>query len=174
MLRTPPGLALGDPVIQRAVWSEDPDLPVGAIKSVGDMVAALQSQPQVRARLTSVFAGVTLLLAAIDIYGVMAQSVAQRYREIGIRMALGADRRRVVFLVLKQGFGLTLAGVLVGTMAGLLAVRFMKSLLYGVTSKSPATYLGVVAVVFLVALGASYLPARRAVTVDPLRSLRAE
>jgi putative ABC transport system permease protein len=174
VLRTRPGVALGDAAIQKAVWSEDPDLPVGAIKPVGDMVAALQSQPQVRARLTSVFAGLTLLLAAIGIYGVMTQSVAQRYREIGIRMALGADRRRVVFLVLKQGFGLTLAGVLVGTMAGLLAVRFMKSLLYGVTSKSPATYLGVVAVVFLVALGASYLPARRAVTVDPLRSLRAE
>jgi predicted permease len=174
VLRTRPGVALGDAVIQKAVWSEDPDLPVGAIKSVSDMVAALQAQPQVRARLTAVFAGVTLLLAAIGIYGVMAQSVAQRYREIGIRMALGADRRKVLLLILKQGFGLTLAGVLLGTMAGLVAVRFMKSLLYGVTSNSPATYLGVVVVVCLVALGASYLPARRAATVDPVRSLRAE
>lgn len=174
VLRTRPGVVLGDAAIQKAVWSVDPDLPVGAIESVGEMVAALQSQPQVRARLTSVFAGVTLLLAAIGIYGVMAQSVAQRYREIGIRMALGADRRNVLLLILKQGFGLTLAGVLLGTMAGLVAVRFMKSLLYGVTSNSPATYLGVVAVVCLVALGASYLPARRAATVDPVRSLRAE
>jgi predicted permease len=174
VLRTRPGVALGDAAIQKAVWSEDPDLPVGVIKSVGDMVAALQNQPQVRARLTAVFAGLTLLLAAIGIYGVMAQSVAQRYREIGIRMALGADRRKVLLLILKQGFGLTLAGVLLGTMAGLVAVRFMKSLLYGVTSNSPATYLGVVAVVCLVALGASYLPARRAATVDPARSLRAE
>ncbi len=174
VLRTRPGVVLGDAAIQRAVWSEDPDLPVGAIKPVGDMVAALQAQPQVRARLTSVFAGLTLLLAAIGIYGVMAQSVAQRYREIGIRMALGADRRKVVLLILKQGFGLTLAGVLLGTMAGLVAVRFIKSFLYGVTSSSPATYLGVVAVVCLVALGASYLPARRAATVDPVRSLRAE
>jgi predicted permease len=174
VLRTRPGVALGDAAIQKAVWSEDPDLPVGAIGSVGDMVAALQTQPQVRARLTSVFAGLTLLLAAIGIYGVMAQSVAQRYREIGIRMALGADRRKVVLLILKQGFGLTLAGVLLGTTAGVVAVRFMKSLLYGVTANSPATYLGVVAVVCLVALGASYLPARRAATVDPVRSLRAE
>ncbi len=174
LLRTRPGVALGDAAIQKAVWSEDPDLPVGAIGSVGDLVAALQTQPQVRARLTSVFAGLTLLLAAIGIYGVMAQSVAQRYREIGIRMALGADRRKVVLLILKQGFGLTLAGVLLGTMAGVVAVRFMKSLLYGVTANSPATYLGVVAMVCLVALGASYLPARRAATVDPVRSLRAE
>jgi putative ABC transport system permease protein len=174
VLRTRRGVTLGDAAIQKAVWSEDPDLPVGAIKSVRDMVAGLRTQPQVRARLTSVFAGLTLLLAAIGIYGVMAQSVAQRYREIGIRMALGADRRKVVLLILKQGFGLTLAGVLLGTMAGVVAVRFMKSLLYGVTANSPATYLGVVAVVCLVALGASYLPARRAATVDPVRSLRAE
>jgi putative ABC transport system permease protein len=174
VLRTRPGVVLGDAAIQKAVWSEDPDLPVGAIESVGEMVAALQSQPEVRARLTSGFAGVTLLLAAIGIYGVMAQSVAQRYREIGIRMALGADRRKVLLLILKQGLGLTLAGVLLGTMAGLVAVRFIKSLLYGVTSNSPATYLGVVAAVCLVALGASYLPARRAATVDPVRSLRAE
>jgi putative ABC transport system permease protein len=174
VLRTRPAVALGDAAIQKAVWSEDPDLPVGAIQSVGEMVAELQTQPRVRARLTSVFAGVTLLLAAIGIYGVMGQSVAQRYREIGIRMALGADRRKVVLLVLKQGFGLTLAGVLLGTVAGVAAVRLMKSLLYGVTPNSPATYLGVIAAVCLVALGASYLPARRAASVDPVRSLRAE
>ena len=174
VLRTRPGVALGDAAIQKAVWSEDRDLPVGAIQSVGDMVAELQTQPRVRARLTSVFAGVTLLLAAIGIYGVMGQSVAQRYREIGIRMALGADRGKVVLLILKHGFGLALAGVLVGTVAGLGAVRFMKSLLYGVTPNSPAIYIGVIAVVCLVALGASYLPARRAASVDPVRSLRAE
>jgi predicted permease len=174
VLRVRPGVALGDAAIQKAVWSEDPDLPVGGIKSVADMVAALQMQPQVRARLTSVFAGLTLLLAAIGIYGVMAQSVAQRYREIGIRMALGADRHKVLLLILQQGFGFTLAGVSLGTLAALVAVRFMKSLLYGVTADSPTTYLGVVAVVCLVALGASYLPARRAATVDPASSLRAE
>jgi putative ABC transport system permease protein len=138
------------------------------------MVAGLQAQPRARARLISVFAGLTLLLAAIGIYGVMAQSVEQRYREIGIRMALGADRRKVLLLVLKLGFSLTLAGILLGTVVGLVAVRFMKSLLYGVTSNSPATYLGVVAVVCFVSLGASFLPARRAASVDPVRSLRTE
>jgi putative ABC transport system permease protein len=130
--------------------------------------------PRVRARLLAVFAGLTLLLAAIGIYGVTAQSVAQRYREIGIRMALGADRGNVLLLVLKQGFNLTLAGVVLGTILGLVAVRFMKSLLYGITSNSPVTYLGVVAVVCFVALIASFLPARRAASVDPVRSLRTE
>jgi ABC-type antimicrobial peptide transport system permease subunit len=153
---------------------EDPNLPVGAIKSLGEMVAGLQTQPRVRARLLSIFAGLALLLAAIGIYGVMAQSVAQRYREIGIRMALGADRRKVLLLVLKQGFSLTFAGVLLGAVLGLIAVRFMKSLLYGITSSSPATYLGVMAIVSFVALVASFIPARRAASIDPVRSLRTE
>jgi predicted permease len=174
VVRTRPGVALSDASVQRAVWNEDPNLPVGAINSLGEMVAGLQTQPRVRARLLSLFAGMALLLAAIGIYGVMAQSVAQRYREIGIRMALGADRRKVLLLVLKQGFGLTLAGVLLGTIAGLIAVRFMKSLLYGITSNNPATYLGVVVLVSIVALVASFLPARRAASIDPVRSLRTE
>jgi predicted permease len=174
VVRTRPSVALSNATIQRAVWSEDPNLPVGATKSLGEMVAGLQTQPRVRARLLSVFAGLALLLAAIGIYGVMAQSVAQRYREIGIRMALGADRRKVLLLVLKQGFSLTFAGVLLGTVLGLIAVRFMKSLLYSITSSSPATYLGVVAIVSFVALVASFLPARRAASIDPVRSLRTE
>jgi len=174
VVRTRPGVALADATVQRAVWSEDPNLPVGTITSLGDMVAGLQTQPRVRARLLTIFAALTLLLAAIGIYGVMAQSVAQRYREIGIRMALGADRRKVLLLVLKEGFSLTLAGVLLGMVVGLVAVRFMKSLLYGVTSSNPAAYLGVMAVVCFVALGASFLPARRAASIDPVRSLRTE
>lgn len=174
VVRTRPGVALGNAIVQKAIWSEDPNLPVGAIKSLGEMVAGLQTQPRIRARLLTVFAGLTLLLAAIGIYGVMAQSVAQRYREIGIRMALGADRQNVLVLVLKQGITLTLAGVLLGTVFGLIAVRFMKSLLYGVTSTNPATYVGVAAVVSLVALVASLLPARRAASIDPVRSLRTE
>ena len=174
VVRTRPGVSLSDAAIQRAVWNEDPNLPVGQIKSLGEMVAGLQTQPRVRARLLTVFAGLTLLLAAIGIYGVMAQSVAQRYREIGIRMALGADRQNVLGLVLKQGITLTLSGVLLGTVLGLIAVRFMKSLLYGVTSTNPETYMGVVVVVSLVALVASVLPARRAASIDPVRSLRTE
>ncbi len=174
VVRTQPGVVLADAAIQKAVWNEDPNLPVGTIKSLGDMVAGLQTQPRVRAKLISIFAGLTLLLAAIGIYGVMAQSVAQRYREIGIRMALGADRRKVLLLVLKQGLSLTLAGLSLGSVVSLVVVRFMKSLLYGVTSNSPATYFGVAAMVCLVALGASFLPARKAASGDPARSLHTE
>jgi putative ABC transport system permease protein len=174
VVRTRPGVSLSDAGIQRVVWSEDPNLPVGQIKSLGEMVSGLQTQPRVRARLLTVFAALTLLLAAIGIYGVTAQSVAQRYREIGIRMALGADRNNVLLLVLKQGLSLTLSGVVLGTILGLVAVRFMKSLLYGISANSPATYLGVIAAVCFVSLIASFLPARRAATVDPVRSLRTE
>ena len=174
VVRTRPGVSLSDAGIQRVVWSEDPNLPVGQIKSLGEMVSGLQTQPRVRARLLTVFAALTLLLAAIGIYGVTAQSVAQQYREIGIRMALGADRNNVLLLVLKQGLSLTLSGVVLGTILGLVAVRFMKSLLYGTSANSPATYLGVIAAVCFVSLIASFLPARRAATVDPVRSLRTE
>lgn len=174
VVRTRPGVSLSEAAIQRAVWNEDPNLPVGQIKSLGEMVAGLQTQPRVRARLLTVFAGLTLLLAAIGIYGVMAQSVAQRYREIGIRMALGADRQNVLGLVLKQGITLTLSGVLLGIVFGLIAVRSMKSLLYGVTPTNPEIYIGVIVVVSLVALVASVLPARRAASIDPVRSLRTE
>ena len=174
VVRTRSGVALGDATIQKAVWSEDPNLPVGAIKSLGDMVAGLQTQPRVRARLLTVFSGLTLLLAAVGIYGVMAQSVAQRYREIGIRMALGADRSNVLLLVLKRGLSLTLAGVVLGTVLGVVAVRSMKSLLYGITSNDPTTYLGVVVVVSFVALIASLLPARRAASTDPMQALHNE
>ena len=174
VVRTQPGVALGGAAIQKTIWSQDPNLPVGAVQSLGEMVAGLQTQPRIRARLLTVFAGLTLLLAAIGIYGVMAQSVAQRYREIGIRMALGADRQSVLALVLKQGIILTLAGVVLGTVLGLIAVRFMKTLLYGVTSTNPVTYVGVAAVVCLVALVASFLPARRAASINPVRSLRTE
>jgi predicted permease len=174
VVRTRPGVSLSNAAIQKAVWNEDPNLPVGQIKSLGEMVAGLQTQPRVRARLLTVFAGLTLLLAAIGIYGVMAQSVAQRYREIGIRMALGANRNNVLRLVLKQGLTLTFSGVVLGTILGLVAVRFMKSLLYGISANSPATYLGVIAVVCFVSLIASFLPARRAATIDPVRSLRTE
>ena len=174
VVRTQSGVALSDATVQRAVWSEDPDLPVGTIKSLGEMVAGLQIQPRVRARLLALFAGLTLLLAAIGIYGVMAQSVVQRHKEIGIRMALGADRGNVLLLVLKQGFGVTIAGVLLGTLLGLVVVRFMKSLLYGISSNSPWIYLSVAAIVSFIALAASFIPARRAASVDPTPALRTE
>jgi putative ABC transport system permease protein len=174
VVRSRPEVSLNTAAIQKAVWSEDPDLPVGTIKSLGEMVASLQSQPRVRARLLTAFAVLTLLLAAIGIYGVMAESVAQRYREIGIRMALGSNRAEVLALILRQALGLAIAGELLGVVLGIVAVQFMKSLLYGITFSSPAVVVAVIGIVTLVALLASSYPAGRAASVDPVRSLRME
>jgi putative ABC transport system permease protein len=138
------------------------------------MVSGLQTQPRVRARLLGLFAGLTLLLAAIGIYGVMAQSVAQRNREIGVRIALGADHQNVLLLILKRGLGLTLAGVFLGTSVGLVAVRFLKSLLYGVAPNNPWVYLLVAGMVSLTALLATFFPAKRAASVNPITALRTE
>jgi ABC-type antimicrobial peptide transport system permease subunit len=122
----------------------------------------------------SVFAALALLLAAVGVHGVLSYNVARRTREIGIRMALGAEAASVVALVVKQGFRLTLLGLVLGLAGALLFARALARLLFGVTSSDPATLLAVLAVIGGVALLASYLPARRAVRVDPLTALRQE
>ena len=174
VVRTRPGVTPTEIQIRNAVWDEDPDLPVGEIQSLESVVAGLQTQPRVRAQLLLAFAVLTLMLAAIGVYGVMTQSVGQRYREIGIRMALGANRKQMLLLVLKQAFNLTILGACVGVALAFVGLRLMSSLLYGIKSTSPTLYAGVVGVVAVVALVASFLPARRAASVDPARSLRTE
>jgi ABC-type antimicrobial peptide transport system permease subunit len=120
------------------------------------------------------FAALAMVLASIGLYGVMSYTVTQRTRELGVRVALGAGAHDVLGLVLKQGVRLALVGVGIGLVAALALTRVMKSMLFGVGTTDPATFVAVPLMLIAVAALASYLPARRATRVDPIEALRAE
>jgi predicted permease len=160
--------------IRAVVGGLDPSLPIVKLRSVDDVFAEAIGRPRLLAQLLGIFAGLALLLAAIGSYGVLAYMVAERRREIGIRMALGADRASVLRLVLSQGLGLTLVGVAGGLAVAFAMNRVLASLLFGVQPSDPATIAGVVVLIATVALVACYLPARSATRVDPMIVLRDE
>jgi len=139
-----------------------------------DVVAGAASTPRFTGLLLGLFATLALTLAAIGIYGVLAYLVSQRTREIGIRMAIGADRTAVLGLVVSRGLWLALGGVAVGLAISLVVARFIGSLLYQVRPIDPVTFIAVPAMLTLVALLASVVPARRAMQVDPITALRTE
>jgi putative ABC transport system permease protein len=138
------------------------------------VVAKANAQPRFEMLLLGVFAAVALILAAVGIYGVMSYSVSRRTNEIGIRMSLGASRSDVLLLVLRQGMVLSLVGTAAGAAGALLLSRLMTKMLYGVRPTDPVTFAGVAIVLSLVALLASYIPARRATRIDPMVALRYE
>jgi predicted permease len=160
--------------IRAEVRALNRDLPVYDVKSMRERIGDATVRTRFSAVLLAVFASIALVLAAVGIYGVMSYAVTARTRELGIRIALGADAATVLALVLRRGLALTLSGLGAGVVAALAATRALKSLLYEVQPSDPATYAMLVAVLGAVALLASYLPARRATRVDPLVALRTE
>lgn len=160
--------------LRRAVRDVDPNLPLAQVRTLDEVVAATQSRPRFLALVLTLFAGVSLALAAIGIYGVIAYSVAQRTKEFGIRMALGARPNAVQSLELGRGLALTAAGVLLGVAGAYALTRFLAAFLFGVPATDALTFAGVAALLALVATAASYVAARRATKVDPLVALRTE
>jgi putative ABC transport system permease protein len=158
--------------LRRVVREIDPDVPVRNIALLEEQVAESVSQPRFLSTLLAVFAIAALSLAALGVYGVMSYTVLQRAPEIGIRMALGADRAHVVRQLLGEGVRLALAGMAAGVAAALLLVRLVTSLLFGVEPTDPLTFAFTAILLLAVALLASYVPARRAADVDPLVALR--
>jgi predicted permease len=160
--------------VRREVKALDPDLPVNDLQPLEQLTAESVSQPRFYMLLLSIFAGVALALAAIGIFGVISYGVAQRTREIGVRVALGADPASVLRIVVGGALGLAGLGVGIGLLGALAGTRVLSGLLFGVTATDPATYAGVAALLMGVAALASWLPARAATRVDPAIALRAE
>jgi predicted permease len=162
------------PAVRGALHRMDKDQPMARISTMDQLVANSVARSRFMMFLLSAFAGFALVLACIGIYGVMAYSVAQRTREIGIRMALGAQKNDVLKMAIGQGFRLTLLGIVMGIAGAIALTRFLSSLLYGVRPSDPLTFVAVSLLLAAVALLACYIPARRAMRVDPMVALRYE
>jgi predicted permease len=162
------------PAVRQKVRQLDPELPVATVRSLPEWVSNNAAQPRLNALLLAVFAAVALLIAAVGTYGVLAYSVSQRTREIGLRLALGAPRRRVLRLIVREGMTMGVAGIGVGLVSALGVSEVLGSLVFGVPVRDPVTFVSVTLVLTVVALAACAVPALRASRVDPMVSLREE
>jgi putative ABC transport system permease protein len=160
--------------VQQAIWSVDKDRPIDHIATMDTMLAATAQQRRFVLILFEAFGLVALLLAAIGIYGILAGSVTERTREIGVRAALGATRADILTLVLRQGMTMTCVGLVIGLCAALAAARALDAMLFGVTWLDRLTYLGATLLLLAVSGIACFIPARRAASIDPMEALRSE
>jgi putative ABC transport system permease protein len=167
---------VGDPrqtiaAVRSEIQSLDPQLPLLGIRTIGDVIDQSLTGQRTEARLLGLLGGLALLLAAIGLYGVVAYSVAQRTREIGIRVALGAAPKQLIALILSQGMAIVAVGVVLGVGAALVMTRFIDSLLFGVGAADPITFIFTALILTAVALLANLIPAVKASRVDPVVAL---
>jgi putative ABC transport system permease protein len=160
--------------VKQAVWSVDPRQPVFQIRSMDEYMSLADTAPRISTVLLGVFAGISMVLAALGIHGVVSYDVAQRTREFGLRMALGSTPRQLKSLVVVKGVKTALVGLLAGTAGAVALASALRRLLYGVAPLDPGVMAGVVALLLTVAVLANYVPARRATLIDPLKALHHE
>ena len=168
----PPNTIVAD--MRRAVAAVDPNLPIDNVLTMEERFGVVNQRPRFSMALLSTFAALALLLAAVGVYGVTAHSVSVRTKEIGIRMALGAEPERVASLVLREGLKLVTFGVLLGVAGALALTRVLQSQLFEVSPTDPLTFVLTALILISIGAAACYLPARRATRVDPLKTLRSE
>jgi len=174
VVRTPADPARLAKDIREAVRAVDSAQPVSRVRLLSDMVNSSLSSRRFVVTVLGVFAGLALLMAVIGLYGVISYAVTQRTQEMGVRMALGAQRAEILQLVLSQGMRLASAGAAIGLVVSLISSRLLRSQLFGVSSFDPLTFVSMAGVLIGAALAASYIPARRATRVDPMVALRYE
>jgi ABC-type antimicrobial peptide transport system permease subunit len=160
--------------MREQIQSVDPDLPVYHAQTLNDVFSTSLSVRRFSMEMVAFFAGTALLLAGLGIYGTISYVVSEQKREIAIRLALGAQRGNILKMVLRRGFGLTAAGAGLGVAGALIVSHLMAGLLYGVSPNDLSTFAGVTLVLATVALAASYIPALRAMRVDPITTLHSE
>jgi ABC-type antimicrobial peptide transport system permease subunit len=161
-------------IVRETVRSMDPNLPLAEVRTIEDILANGVSTERVTASLLGTFAGLALLLAAVGLYGVISYSVAQRTQELGLRAALGARQFDLMKLVFRQGTGVLAAGLAVGALGAFGLSGLIASQLYGIGPRDPATFVVAGALLAIVALAATFVPALRATRSDPLQAMRAE
>ena len=162
------------PYARTLVRRLDPELTIDNVASMEQRLSDSVARPRFYAVMLGIFAAVAMTLAAVGIYGIMAYSVSQRTREIGIRMALGAERREVLGLILRQGLALTAVGMIAGLAAAFAVTRYLQNMLFGLSASDPSTLAGVSVLLGAIAILACYVPARRATRIDPIVALRYE
>ncbi len=158
--------------VRNAIWAVDKDQPVSNLRSMDEIVSEAVARQRFSMLLLGIFAALAMVLAAVGIYGVMSYSIAQRTREIGLRIALGAQKSDVLKMILRQGLRFVAAGLAIGLAASFVLTRVMASLLFGISATDPATFVSISLVLIAVALLASYIPAVRAMKIDPMLALR--